>query len=285
MNLETSMKYARVARLGLLSMILASGSVLAADAVIYNNDFPDGKVGSSSGSSNGVGTETADDFSLSNLTQIKSGSFTGLIPQGASVTSVGIEIYRVFPLDSTNPPSPLVVPTRTNSPSDDAFQERSVSFTTSLLSNNAGTANSIINNISPGLTGGEGGKNGQEVRFDFTVPNLTLPADHYFFVPQVELSNGTFLWLSAPKPAGGEFGSTAISPDLQAWVRNQNLDPNWLRIGTDIIGADAGAQQYNMAFRLVGETVVVPEPTPIAMLIAGLVAVAAWSQRKRAQAI
>jgi len=276
------MKHKRVVGLGLLSLMLASGSVLA-QTVIYNNDFADGKVGSTSGISNGLGTETADDFSLGTTSRITSGSFTGLIPQGATISSVGIEIYRVFPLDSTNPPSPIVVPTRNNSPSDNAFAERTVSFTTSLLSNNVGTANSVVNNISPGLTGGEGGRNGREVRLDFTVPNLILPADHYFFVPQVELSNGTFLWLSAPKPAGGEFGSTAISPDLQAWVRNQNLEPNWLRIGTDIIGANAGAQQYNMAFRLVGETVVVPEPTPIAMLIAGLVAVAAWSQRKRAQ--
>ena len=274
------MKHARAIRLGLLSLMLMSGPVLA-DTVIYNNDFPDGKVGSTSGSSNGLETETADDFSLGSTSQITSGSFTGLIPQGATVSSVGIEIYRVFPADSKNPPSPVVVPTRVNSPSDVAFAETSVNFTTSLLSNNVGVANSVVNNISPGLTGGEGGKNGQEVRFDFTVPSLILPADHYFFVPQVELSNGTFLWLSAPKPAGGEFGSTAISPDLQAWVRNQNLDPNWLRVGTDIIGANAGAQQYNMAFRLVGTAVVVPEPTPIAMLIAGLVAVAAWSQRKR----
>ena len=274
------MIHARVVRIGLLSLMLASGGVLA-ETVIYNNDFPHGKVGSSSGSSNGVGTETADDFSLGTLSQIKSGSFTGLIPQGATISSVGIEIYRVFPADSGPPDGK--VPTRNNSPADNAFREQSVSFTTSLLSNNVGTANSVANTITPipVSTGGEGGKNGQEVRFDFTASNLILPADHYFFVPQVELSNGTFLWLSAPKPAGGEFGSTAISPDLQAWVRNKTLEPNWLRIGTDIIGADPGAQQYNMAFRLVGETVVVPEPTPIAMLIAGLLGVAAWSQRKR----
>jgi len=264
---------------------LIAGPVWAADTVFYNNDFPDGKVGATSGSSNGLETEAADDFILGSASRITSGSFTGLIPQGATVNSVGIEIYRVFPADSTNPPNPIVVPTRVNSPSDDAFRETSVNYTASLLNNNAGTANSVINNISPGLTGGEGGKNGQEVRFDFTVNNLVLPADHYFFVPQVELSNGTFLWLSAPKPAGGEFGSTAISPDLQAWIRNENLDPNWLRIGTDIVGAsagnfpNAGAQQYNMAFRLVGT--VVPEPTSVAMLIAGLVAVGAWSQRKR----
>ena len=278
------MRHARAIRLGLLSLGLIAGPVLAADTVIYNNDFPDGKVGSTSGSANGISTETADDFVLGSTTQITSGSFTGIIPKGATINSVGIEIYRVFPAGSNNPPSGKV-PTRVNSPEDNAFRETSVSFTPSLLSNNVGTANSVVNNISPGLTGGEGGKNGQEVRFDFTVPNLVLPADHYFFVPQVQLSNGTFLWLSAPKPAGGEFGSTSISPDLQAWARNKQLEPDWLRVGTDIIGASVGnfpnpdAQQYNMAFRLVGS--VVPEPTGIVMLVAGLIAVGAWSQRKR----
>ena len=39
-------------------------------------------------------------------------------------------------------------------------------------------------------TGGEGPKTGQEVRFNvtFTEP-FDLPADHYFFVPQVLLSD------------------------------------------------------------------------------------------------
>jgi hypothetical protein len=42
---------------------------------------------------------------------------------------------------------------------------------------------------------------GQEtlISVNFTTP-FNLPADHYFFVPQVELSNGDFFWLSAPKP-------------------------------------------------------------------------------------
>jgi hypothetical protein len=41
------------------------------------------------------------------------------------------------------------------------------------------------------------------VEFDvtFTTP-FDLPADHHFFVPQVEVvsADGNFLWLSAPKP-------------------------------------------------------------------------------------
>lgn len=46
--------------------------------------------------------------------------------------------------------------------------------------------------------------------------------------------------------------------DLQAWIRNADLAPDWLRIGTDIIGpATLGATPptFNMAFSLSGETV------------------------------
>jgi hypothetical protein len=40
--------------------------------------------------------------------------------------------------------------------------------------------------------------------------------------------------------------------DRQAWIRNSNLAPDWLRIGKDIIG---GATTFNMVFSLTGETV------------------------------
>ena len=72
---------------------------------------------------------------------------------------------------------------------------------------------------------------------NFTTPFL-LPADHYFFVPQVQLDDGDFLWLSAPKPivaAGTPFppGFT----DLQSWTRDDpGIAPDWLRVGTDIVG-------------------------------------------------
>ena len=39
--------------------------------------------------------------------------------------------------------------------------------------------------------------------------------------------------------------------DLQAWIRNANLAPDWLRIGTDIIGAGT----FNMTFSLTGNTI------------------------------
>ena len=103
---------------------------------------------------------------------------------------------------------------------------------------------------------------GQEMQIvvKFTTP-FNLPADHYFFVPQVELSDGDFFWLSAPRPIvppGTPFppGST----DLQSWTRDQMLNPDWLRIGTDIVGG-ATPPTFNAAFVLNGVTVV---PGPIA---------------------
>lgn len=90
-----------------------------------------------------------------------------------------------------------------------------------------------------------------------TVTLLTpfdLPADHYFFIPQVEVTNGEFLWLSAAKPIASP--GTPFNPDLQSWIRNENLAPDWLRIGTDI------TQQgpFNAAFSLAGTTQEIPEP-------------------------
>jgi hypothetical protein len=40
-----------------------------------------------------------------------------------------------------------------------------------------------------------------------------------------------------------------FAPDLQAWVRNANLDPDWLRVGTDIVGG-ATPPTFNLAFTL-----------------------------------
>ena len=114
---------------------------------------------------------------------------------------------------------------------------------------------------------------GQEVQFsvNFTTP-FNLPADHYFFVPQVDLPGG-FLWLSAPKPIVAP--GTSFSPDLQAWIRNENLAPDWLRIGTDIVGpppTGGAAPTFNMAFTLDGTAV--PEPSSYILLGLGLLAIA-----------
>ena len=138
------------------------------------------------------------------------------------------------------------VPTRVNSPSDVEFDDRSASartltFTPAILSPSFTAVNSVLNGIHPNPafhTGGDGPVTGQEVLFPvvFSTP-FTLPADHYFFVPQVQLSSGDFFWLSAPKPIvppGTPF--PAGFTDLQEWIRNENLAPDWLRVGTDIVG-------------------------------------------------
>lgn len=94
-------------------------------------------------------------------------------------------------------------------------------------------------------TGGNGPLTGQEVQFSvtFTTP-IELPPDHYFFVPQVALNNGgDFYWLSAPK-------MIPAPADLQTWIRDADLDPDWLRVGTDVVGG-APAPNFNAAFSLV----------------------------------
>ena len=84
--------------------------------------------------------------------------------------------------------------------------------------------------------------------------------------------NGNFMWLSAPKPIVPP--GTPFAPDLQAWVRNADLDPDWLRIGTDIVGGTT----FNAAFSLDGAAV--PEPSGMALVGIGG-AVLAWRLRRR----
>jgi hypothetical protein len=111
----------------------------------------------------------------------------------------------------------------------------------------------------------------------FNTP-FTLPADHYFFVPQVQLSNGDFYWLSAPRPIVPP--GTPFPPgftDLQAWIRNEDLVPDWLRVGTDIVGGSP-APTFNGTFTLNG---FVPEPSSFVMLsIGGVVVLGAAAIRR-----
>ena len=210
-------------KLSLRIAFLVLGSVMAVDHVSYalttftfTTGNPNGLIGTASRPANpGLGQieiESADDFILVSQTTIDHATFIGLLPSAAPLTSVQrvvVEIYRVFPLDSTLPPSGHV-PTRTNSPSDIAFDSRdsavpNLTFTSSVLSSSFQVLNSVVNGINPipnQTTGGEGSVTGEEVRFDvtFTTP-FSLAAGHYFFIPQVGLSSGTFLWLSAPKPS------------------------------------------------------------------------------------
>jgi hypothetical protein len=247
---------------GLLSLVTSRAN---GAPFFFSTGDPDGKIATASRPGDSavgkIEIESADDFILPTATQLNSATFTGLLPANFPLASIGevrVEIYRVFPLDSQNPPSGNV-PTRANSPSDVAFLDRdtaagNLTFTTTLLNPLFSAANSVVNGInkSPNqFTGGEGATRGEEVLFtvQFTQP-IVLPADHYFFIPQVALpgASDNFLWLSAPKPITG--GTGPFNPDLQSWIRNANLDPDWLRIGTDITGQGP----FNGAFSLAGVT-------------------------------
>src|SRR5262249_13320150 len=93
-----------------------------------------------------------------------------------------------------------------------------------------------------------------EIAITFTSP-IVLPAGHYFFRPEVLVTGGDFLYLSAPRPIIAP--GTPIAGDLQAWIRNSSLSPDWLRIGTDIIGGDT-PPTFNMTFSLRGATLEEP---------------------------
>lgn len=274
-------KYALFASAALLSTAPAWSQ-----AFHFSTGSPDGLIGTASrpATAGQIEIETADDFVLDGETAINGGTFTGLLPSGTDATNIGnviVEIYRVFPLDSADPPSGHV-PTRANSPSDVAFTSRDASagevlFFTSTLNPNFTVGNSVINGINPlpnVFTGGEGPVLGQEVRFDFSFLNaLDLVAGHYFFVPQVQLLSGNFLWLSAPKPIVSP--GTPFLPDLQSWIRNENLAPDWLRIGTDITHQGP----FNAAFSLDGFAV--PEPSSWLSILLGFAALGLAFRRGR----
>lgn len=106
---------------------------------------------------------------------------------------------------------------------------------------------------------------------------VSLPADHYFFVPQVALDSGDFLWLSAPRPivAPGTPFPGGVT-DLQSWTRDASLDPDWLRIGTDIVGG-APPPTFNAAFSITGT---VPEPASIMLFGTAFAGLALLRRRK-----
>jgi hypothetical protein len=290
----------------LILLALFSASFIAAriDAqvtLLYNNDFPTDQIAAATRpeSAGKFEIESADDFLLPTGAHITSATFTGLLPSGfqiSSVANVRVEIYRVFPNDSdvgrtSGPPtfSTPQVPTRVNSPSDVALLERSksdgnLSFTASLLSATFTASNSVQPggiHPQPGqTTGGNGAITGEEVRFaiDFTNP-LNLSPGHYFFVPQVELSGAddNFFWLSANRPIvppGTPFPVGVT--DLQAWTRDANLDPDWLRIGTDIVGGNP-APTFNAAFSLTG---IAPDTGSTALLLGIALVAMAWLRRR-----
>jgi hypothetical protein len=286
-----------------VAIILTWSGPAIAVPFFFSTGDPDGLIATASrpASTGKIEIESADDFVVTgaNTLKLTGASFQGLLPTGASlssVTDVRVEIYRVFPADSdvgrTSGPSVFSttqVPTRVNSPSDveldsRAFSGGNLTFTPAVLSAMFTANNSILNGIHPSpnqFTGGDLSVTGQRVSFNviFTTP-FTLPADHYFFVPQVQLSSGDFFWLSAARPIVPP--GTPFPPgvtDLQSWIRNSDLDPDWLRIGTDITHLGP----FNAAFALSGDLEPVPEPATLLLWgtsMAGLGLAARWRRRR-----
>ncbi len=273
----------------------------AADTTFFSTGAPDGKIATATrpASSGKFEIESADDFVLFAGRSITDATFTGLISGApfdpSHIGEVRVEIYRVFPDLSdvgrtSGPPtfSTPNVPTRVNSPSDIALDSRDFAAGDPNLKTTDMGSFAASNSVQPGgihpkpgqTTGGNGGITGEEVQFNvtFTTP-FDLPAGHFFFVPQVEITDpdGNFFWLSAPRPI--------VPPppgftDLQSWTRDDSpggIAPDWLRVGTDIVGAGT----FNAAFSLSA----VPEPSTWAMMLLGFAGLGFAAYRKGRQAI
>jgi len=297
------MTYCRQKTLGLMllaAVFAMSGMVgshpAAAAPFFFSTGDPDGKIATASRPDTAsFEIESADDFVLTQSTSMNAITFTGLLTgANPSVNRIVVEMYRVFPLDSdvgrtSGPPtfSTPSVPTRVNSPSDTAFAVRDSTVSGDLTFATASMGSfTAANSVTPGgihpspgqTTGGNGPVTGTEVLFTVTLANpFLLPADHYFFVPQVDVSGGDFLWLSAPRPIVAP--GTPFAPDLQSWTRDEGLAPDWLRIGTDIVGGTT----FNAVFSLTGESVpeAAPEPATMLLLASGLVGLAGLGKKFR----
>jgi hypothetical protein len=256
-------------RANFLSAMIAAGMGLATSAsagsFFFTAGNPDGRLGSLSRieSSGKIETETADDFILTQPTIINGATITGLIVNApvANIVNVEVEMYHVFPLDSIDPPSGRVL-SRVNSPADEEIgvatrdgRDDTLRFVANQQATGVSVGNSVVNGINPNpsRTNGEGPLTGNQIQITitFTQPIL-LPPGHYFFRPEVLVADGDFFYMSSPRSAGVPFVG-----DLQAWIRSSRLAPDWIRLGTDVIGATPPATPptFNMAFSLSGETV------------------------------
>lgn len=255
--------------LATLALVLGLGTPATAQPYLFTTGDTDGILGMASRPQSADGSkieiETADDFILTQPILLYGAIFTGVMPANflrSDVGQVKVQLYRVFPNDSDTMRTPQV-PTRTNSPADvelpaDAAMQVGSRSTVDgnlfwvhvVVMDHYTIANSVVDGITLN-TGGEGPVSGWLVQFSVIfLDEFVLAPDHYFIVPQIEVLNGKgeFLWASAPRDP------PPFAGDLQTWIRNANLDPDWLRVGTDVIGGTT----FNASFTLFGETV--PNP-------------------------
>jgi hypothetical protein len=94
-----------------VGVVLLFAEIGAAATIVplFSTGSPDGKIAtlSRTASAGKLETETADDFVLGQSALVTNATFTGLIVGGATpsnINNVEIELYHVFPVDSTNPP-------------------------------------------------------------------------------------------------------------------------------------------------------------------------------------
>src|SRR5262245_51852252 len=255
----------RVWTVALAAIAFGAAPLFAAASFVFTTGNADGRLAALTQPATGstLETETADDFVLGETTSVTGATITGLIRSGsaADIANVEIEIYHVFPNDSL-PPSGRV-PSRANSPADVEIERATrdglngtLAFRTAVLNDHFTAQNTVVTGIHTApanVTHGEGPVTGVEVQITVAFdPPIVLPADSYFFRPEVSVNGGDFLFLSAPRPIVSP--GTPFQPDRQAWIRNSALKPDWLRIGTDIIDGTP-APTFNMAFSLEGETI------------------------------
>src|SRR6476661_8569089 len=86
-------------------LVLASvfvAKTAAAATFFFSTGNTDGKMAMASRPENGpnVEIEAADDFVLTTQVVLTNATFVGLVPSGATISKVDVEIYRVFPNDS-----------------------------------------------------------------------------------------------------------------------------------------------------------------------------------------
>jgi len=184
-----------------IAAIVLAGSAVADGVFFFSTGAPNGLIATASrpASPGRMEIESGDDFLLTTGALISRATFTGLLTGGATAGNIGevrVEIYRVFPFDS-DASRVIDVPTRTNSPSHVALDDRdtadsSLTFTT--VSLGAFTSgNSVLNGINPfpnQTTGGDGLIMGSEYLFDVSFSPYALPPGHYFFIPQVTITDG-----------------------------------------------------------------------------------------------